>query len=348
MKSGLRPRLHSLPAILFACAFSTAARAEPDFTVDSIRDLTLPSYSADNLTLQQAVYSLENAVRRRFAHADRFRVTIEAGPPILATRVSLEVSSVSAGDLAEMLAAACDLHAFVDRRGLVLRPALASEQPPFVRHPSSPAIAAAAQPVSSPASSRIQPLPAREIAHRAFKSVVMLQMLDENDEEVAIGTGFIVEGGWVATNAHVLRGANHATLWPIDSRKSIRLPLEGIVSQVTDLALIRLPDSAPPELLTLPLAADKLPVVGDTVFAVGNPQGFEGTFSDGKVSGLRRDGNETYIQITAPISPGSSGGPLLDEQGQVVGIVTATWTGGQNLNFAVPVSALRELMGATH
>lgn len=338
------PRLFPFLVVLLGCA---AARAEPDFTADAIRDLTLPSYSADDLTLQQAAYSLENAVRRRFSHADRFRVTIEAGPSVLATRISLEATSASVGELAETLAAACDLHAFVDRRGLVLRPALASETPPFARRPSDPSISETATPASLTVSSATRPPAARDIASRAFESVVMLQMLDERGEELAIGTGFLVEGGWIVTNAHVVGGADRAALWPIDSREALPLPLEGVVSRVTDLALIHLPDSAPSALRTLALAADDLPAVGDTVYAVGNPQGFEGTFSDGKVSGLRRDGDETFIQITAPISPGSSGGPLLDENGKVVGIVTATWTGGQNLNFAVPVRALRELLDAT-
>jgi S1-C subfamily serine protease len=72
------------------------------------------------------------------------------------------------------------------------------------------------------------------------------------------------------------------------------------------------------------------------VFAVGNPGGLEGTFSQGIVSSLRDLDGLSLLQITAPISPGSSGGPIVDEKGEVVGVAVATFKGGQNLNFAVP------------
>src|SRR5262249_7827334 len=75
--------------------------------------------------------------------------------------------------------------------------------------------------------------------------------------------------------------------------------------------------------------------VGERVFAVGNPRGLEGTFSEGIISGFRDVGNVRYIQITAPISPGSSGGSFLDDKGEVIGVATATIQGGQNLNLAI-------------
>jgi hypothetical protein len=84
--------------------------------------------------------------------------------------------------------------------------------------------------------------------------------------------------------------------------------------------------------------------IGDPVYAVGNPEGWEGTFSQGLVSGIRHVDADTILQITAPISPGSSGGPVLNSQGSVVGIAVATFTEGQNLNFAVPVVYLAALL----
>jgi hypothetical protein len=86
--------------------------------------------------------------------------------------------------------------------------------------------------------------------------------------------------------------------------------------------------------------------VGDTVYAVGSPSGLEGTFSAGIVSGVRQMRETKLIQITAPISPGSSGGPVLDTNGDVAGVAVATYRGGQNLNFAVPVRAIRTLLKA--
>ena len=85
--------------------------------------------------------------------------------------------------------------------------------------------------------------------------------------------------------------------------------------------------------------------IGDTIYVAGNPLGLEGTFSQGIVSGIRHGKNGSLIQITAPISPGSSGGPVVDSAGQVVGVATGYFRGGQNLNFAVPSFYVRAALG---
>jgi serine protease Do len=72
---------------------------------------------------------------------------------------------------------------------------------------------------------------------------------------------------------------------------------------------------------------------------IGNPEGFEGTVSDGIISAFRE--NRSMIQITAPVSHGSSGSPVLDESGQVLGIATIVFREGQNLNFAISGEAIR-------
>jgi len=86
--------------------------------------------------------------------------------------------------------------------------------------------------------------------------------------------------------------------------------------------------------------------VGDTVYAIGNPLGFEGSFSQGIVGSMRVLGSDRVLQITAPISPGSSGGPVLDEHGFVIGVSFATIENGQNLNFAIPSEYLAALQAA--
>ena len=80
---------------------------------------------------------------------------------------------------------------------------------------------------------------------------------------------------------------------------------------------------------------------------MGNPQGLEGTFSQGIVSSIREVGADKLLQITAPISPGSSGGPVLNSKGKVIGVSVATYKGGQNLNFAIPSNYLKILLGKT-
>ena len=84
--------------------------------------------------------------------------------------------------------------------------------------------------------------------------------------------------------------------------------------------------------------------VGETVYAVGNPRGLEGTFSQGIISSIRPVGIDKLIQITAPLSPGSSGGPVLNRKGEVIGVSVLTIRDGQNLNFAIPSIHLSALL----
>ena len=85
--------------------------------------------------------------------------------------------------------------------------------------------------------------------------------------------------------------------------------------------------------------------IGDTVYVAGNPKGFfEGTFSDGIISAVRGNSTSKRLQMTAPVSSGSSGGPVFNSIGEVIGVSFATFRGGQNLNFAIPSNYLKELL----
>jgi len=86
--------------------------------------------------------------------------------------------------------------------------------------------------------------------------------------------------------------------------------------------------------------------VGDLIYVLGSPEGLESTFSQGNISGTRRLDGRSLIQITAPISHGSSGGPVLNSAGEVIGIAVGALRAGQNLNFAIPVSDLISLTSA--
>jgi len=92
----------------------------------------------------------------------------------------------------------------------------------------------------------------------------------------------------------------------------------------------------------LPLGVVR-PTIGERIFTLGNPLGLEGTISEGIVSGIRQLEDGELYQITSPISPGSSGGPVLNSRGEVIGIATAALRVGQNLNFAVPSASLDQL-----
>jgi len=183
----------------------------------------------------------------------------------------------------------------------------------------------------------------RDVAAHAFPSVVMLVTQDSHGQPLCIGSGFFVKENVIASNAHVVEDAagGYAKLVGQDRK----FDLKGIVAIDTrhDVVLLAIEGSKCP-LLTL---ADSASVrVGDRVYSVGNPKGLEGTFAEGIISGVRDVAGEKLLQITAPISPGSSGGPILDESGAVVGIAVATYKGGQNLNFAIPISQVTNLMSA--
>ena len=181
----------------------------------------------------------------------------------------------------------------------------------------------------------------REIASRAQAATVQLKGLDLNGNLMGQGTGFFLStDGFIATNLHVLREAQSVQVVTLTGE------IYDVVYYVTadprrDIAILKIPiDDARP----LPLAADDSLQVGDPVFVMGNPLGQVGTFSDGLVSARRTLEGVSWLQITAPISPGSSGGPVLNSRGEVIGIATLMLTGGQNLNYAVPVRFVRPLI----
>jgi hypothetical protein len=181
---------------------------------------------------------------------------------------------------------------------------------------------------------------AAEIARNAFPSVVLLTMQDARGQPISLGSGFFVEQGIVATNFHVIDQA--AAGYAKVVGQSAKLNIKGIVGldAIHDLVLLQLESSASPPLSVAP----KLSVnIGDAVYAIGNPRGLEGTFSQGIVSSVREIGSDRVLQITAPISPGSSGGPVLDQTGTVIGVSVASITNGQNLNFAIPADYIAVL-----
>jgi S1-C subfamily serine protease len=161
------------------------------------------------------------------------------------------------------------------------------------------------------ASASAQDLSARQIAQGTFPSTVLLLMQDSDGQPSVLGSGFFVRDNLVATNFHVIRGSAKGYAKLVG--QTSRFPIAGVagIDEDRDLALLAVNAKAPPLRL-----AEKEPVeIGDEIYAVGNPEGLEGTFSHGLVSGVRRINADTILQITAPISPGSSGGPVLNSKG---------------------------------
>ena len=204
---------------------------------------------------------------------------------------------------------------------------------------AAPTITAAPSPVLSVAQNRNPS--ASEIAKNTFPSVALVATEDTRGQPLAFGTGFFVDTDVVATNFHVVENAGSAYAKIVG--KSSKIPIDGLVGldAVHDIALLHVRNSAAP---LLRIANEDLVAVGDQIFTIGNPRGLEGTFSEGIVSSRRRFGRDELLQITAPISPGSSGGPVLDRTGEVIGVAVASITNGQNLNFAIPATNVKALL----
>ena len=156
-----------------------------------------------------------------------------------------------------------------------------------------------------------------------------------------MGTGFVVSSdGLIATNLHVIGEARPVTVCFRDGRT---LPVTEVYAsdRHLDLALVRVPDR---HLQPLRLATDDPVAQGQPIVALGNPMGLRDSVVSGVVSGHRDIDGRRMIQVAMPIEPGNSGGPLLDLQGRVLGIVTLKSALTANLGFATEVAALQALL----
>jgi hypothetical protein len=200
------------------------------------------------------------------------------------------------------------------------------------------ASAVAAAPV--PAQTGPQSTP-REIAARAQKALLVVRSLSADGDTVGSGTGFVVSpDGTFVTNYHVVMGAERLRVELLDGRRFENVRFIAADAR-HDLAVLQLPGEGH---AALALGRDTAALTGDRVYVMGNPLGMSGTFSDGLVSGRRPVQGVGMIQISAPISPGSSGGPVMDDRGQVIGVATLMLMGGQNLNMAVPSRYIAPLL----
>jgi len=198
--------------------------------------------------------------------------------------------------------------------------------------PASAPIATAAGNNSAPAN-----LSDEQLFRVAAPSVVLLKAFDAFGRPFKLGSGFMAGPSGVAiTNYHVIRGA-YSELATFQDGSTARVIGVLGYDPAADIAVIRLDTaSAKP----LALGNSDSVQVGDRVAAIGSPLGLQNTISDGLVSALR-DGR---FQTSTPISPGSSGGPFFNTQGQVIGVTVAQMREGQNLNFVVPINQAKRFL----
>ncbi|OUP51930.1 hypothetical protein B5F17_11225 [Butyricicoccus pullicaecorum] len=213
---------------------------------------------------------------------------------------------------------------------------------PAVSIPPRPSRAVSSAPVTPPR--QAQPSapdspPDYEALAALASSVVMIDVLDAFGQPCSSGSGVLIaQGGIILTNFHVAsRGVSYAI--HLENCDTVFYTSELLKYHADDdLALIRL-SGCPAR--PIPLYTGPNIKRGQPVVAIGSPLGLFNSVSDGIIAGFRRLGDTDMIQFTAPTSPGSSGGALLDRFGRLIGIVTAGFEGGQNLNLAVSYTAIK-------
>ena len=180
-----------------------------------------------------------------------------------------------------------------------------------------------------------------ELVRRIKPSAVAIETFDARGEKLSRGSGFFIAPDRVVTNRHVIENAYKAE---IHSFTGAIYPVKGVVAidAEADIALLRVDV---PAAQARPLLLDRTsPQEGESVVVIGNPLGLEGSVSNGIVSAVRDIPTfGRIIQITAPISPGSSGSPVVNMLGQVIGVATLQVTGGQSVNFAIPSARISQL-----
>lgn len=179
-----------------------------------------------------------------------------------------------------------------------------------------------------------------QLARRAGPAVVTLKVFDAAGNHLGEGSGFFIAGGRIVTNTHVVEGAARVEVFGSEDMLLGAVRHAEALSSPVDIAILPAIGTAPG---TLTLASS-LPEPGEDVVVIGAPLGLTNTVSTGIVSAVRRGRGATWIQITAPISSGSSGGPVLNSTGEVIGVAVATLEEGQGLNFAVPARAVEALV----
>ena len=194
-----------------------------------------------------------------------------------------------------------------------------------------------------------------ELAERTKPSVVLITIYDGSGHKLGTGSGFfITAGGRLVTNVHVIDEAGRATASVADGRV---VDIEGVLAKDPDADVAVLQTAGGGTYPALPLGESKSLVAGQEVVVIGSPMGLAGTLSTGIVSAIRDKGliddepptkgptgDSWRIQITAPISPGSSGSPILTRDGRVVAVAVGRRMGGENLNFGIPIERVLALL----
>lgn len=191
------------------------------------------------------------------------------------------------------------------------------------------------------------PMSASEISKEISPAVFYIEVYDANHNPTASGSGFFISADGIAvTNYHVIAQTSSAIITTTDG-STYNVSHVIAYDEALDIAIIRVSKTAitgsdVSKFKTISLGDSDSILAGETIYAIGSPKGLQNTLSNGIISNPRQvvDG-ETLIQITAPISHGSSGGALVNEYGEVIGITSAGFDDAQNIGFAIPINIVK-------
>jgi hypothetical protein len=182
--------------------------------------------------------------------------------------------------------------------------------------------------------SKTENLSAQEIYQRTVNNTVTVIT------NKGLGSGFFIDSNIIVTNYHVIEGANMAEVLLNNSDKKYFVIGYLAVDKINDLVLLQI-EYKNNGFITM---ADNMPQPGIKVYAIGSPVGLTKTISDGLISGIRNFGTKKLLQITAPISHGSSGCPIINEHGKLVGVAVSGISEASNIGFCIPVSFIKTLL----
>jgi serine protease Do len=215
---------------------------------------------------------------------------------------------------------------------------------PALSAPPVPSAVPEAAPEPPPRKHAAGDLTPAELFKRLAPAVVTITMVSSKDDEISGGTGFVIDGaGTLVTNHHVIEDGSKVRVKFIDGATYEDLTML-VDDPPNDLAIMRLnlprpKEGKPPVFEPLKLGDSDAVVVGERAISIGNPLGLDHTLTDGLVSARRMLDGKQWIQMSVPVSPGNSGGPIFNMRGEVIGVTTAQYAASaraQNLNIAIP------------